>query len=79
MKILMSVFSSACIMPKIMFDEEPFVILLYKLIDVSDETAINSDIIDLVYKVKESYQNPERFVIPETFEELTQIIKSYQN
>lgn len=78
-KILMSVFSSACIMPKIMFDEEPFVILLYKLIDVSDETAINSDIIDLVYKVKESYKNPERFVIPETFEELTQIIKSYQN
>lgn len=73
-KILISVFSSACLNPKIMFDEEPYVILLYKLIDLSMLRNLNERSFNLVYKVKESYKAKNKFFIPETFEELSEII-----
>lgn len=73
-KILISVFSSACLNPKIMFDEEPYVILLYKLIDLSMITHLNERSFNLANKVKESYKSKNKFFIPETFEELSEII-----
>lgn len=73
-KILISVFSSACLNPKIMFDEEPYVILLYKLIDLSLLTNLNERSFNLANKVKESYKAKNKFFIPETFEELSEIL-----
>ena len=73
-KILISVFSSACLNPKIMFDEEPYVILLYKIIDLPRLWNLNERNFNLAYKVKESYKAKNKFFIPETFEELSEII-----
>ncbi|MGY4687977.1 hypothetical protein [Petrotoga sp. DB-2] len=72
-KILISVFSSACLNPKIMFDEEPYVILLYKLVDLS-MLGHNERIFNIAHKVKESYKAKNKFFIPETFEELSEIL-----
>lgn len=72
--VLISVFSTACLNPKIIFNEEPVVILLFKLIDFSPLIYINEFSFELAYKVKESYSRPDLFFIPESFEELKQIV-----
>ncbi|WP_407370233.1 hypothetical protein, partial [Carnobacterium sp.] len=74
-KVLISVFSTACLNPKIMFNEEPIVILLFKLLDLSTMTNFNKTTYDIAYNVKESYTS-KRFFIPETTEELEFILNS---
>jgi hypothetical protein len=69
--ILISVLSTACLNPKIVFNEEPYVILLYKLIELQ---GTDNAFLDIVLKVKNSYNNKNRFFIPETVEELMIIL-----
>ena len=74
-KVLISIFSSACLNPKIIFNQEPYVILLFKIIDISIFSHINETSFDIAYKVKKNYKNPNKFFIPETVEELQEILK----
>lgn len=69
-KVLVSVFSTACLSPKMMFDEEPIVILLYKLVDLHLMTNINQNTFAIADQVRAAYRQKERFMIPETLEEL---------
>lgn len=74
-KVLISIYSTACLNPKIIFDEEPYVILLFKLVDLSLLTPhLSRNSFDLAYKVKDSYINSNRLFIPETVEELQEIL-----
>ncbi|MGG1676529.1 hypothetical protein ACIFOT_12365 [Neobacillus sp. NRS-1170] len=73
---LISVFSTACLNPKIIFDEEPYVILLFKLVDITRLSHVNEQTFDIVYRVRDSYKNPNKFFIPETIQELKQILTS---
>lgn len=72
-KILISVFSTACLNPKIMFNEEPTVILLFKLLDLKTMTNFNETTFNIAYDVKKSYQS-NKFFIPENIAELKQIL-----
>lgn len=77
-KVLISVFSTACLNPKIMFNEEPIVILLFKLLDLRSMTNFNETTYDIAYNVKESYTS-KKFFIPETIGELEFILNNISN
>jgi hypothetical protein len=73
-KTLVSVFSTACLSPKMLFDEEPKVLLLYKLVDLHLMTNIHPQTFALAELIKQAYRRPERFMIPATMEELMRIL-----
>lgn len=74
-KLLISTFSTACFTPKILFGQEPFVILLYKLVCTNGE--VNYRTKRFLERVQENYQNKDKIIIPETYEELDRAIKYY--
>ncbi|MBR5407084.1 MAG: hypothetical protein IK111_05490 [Lachnospiraceae bacterium] len=68
-KTIMSIFSTACIYPKILYDDEPRVILLYKLIGF-DYTFFGEEMLSFVESVRELYRDKDRFFVPESWDEL---------
>lgn len=70
-KVLMSLSSTACFTPKLIFDEEPTVIFLYKIFLKKDFKAFDA----FVQKVRKLYRNQERFFIPQSVKELTTILE----
>ena len=72
-KILVSLFSTACFSPKLMYDQEPYVIFLYKLLRWKNPFAFDQE----VKKLKQSYRKPDRIMEPETLEEMIQCIDSF--
>ena len=71
-KILISYSSTAVATPKILFDQEPIVIVLTKLIKpITGEKNLFEDFFNAV---KRAYRNPKRFMIPSNMDELIQII-----
>ena len=76
-KILISFFSSACINPKNIFDQEPEIILLYKLMEKIDiEFQEKNDMID---RLKKLYRNPEKIHVPESLKDFEETIKKIIN
>ena len=75
-KTLMSIFSTACIYPKVMYDDEPRVIMLYKLIGM-DYTFFGKGMIGFVEGIGNLYKNKERFFIPESWDELEAYCKKH--
>ena len=75
--VLITLLSTATIMPKLLLDEEPQVILLYHLfrrLEGNDEDR------DRFFELtKETYRNPEAIRIPDTEEELEQIISEIKS
>ena len=69
--ILISFLSTALATPKLMFGREPYILLLYKLVDSSVDDVRIEEYYD---KLRELYSDPERIMIPETKEELMQDI-----
>lgn len=67
-QVLISAFSTACILPKLIFDQEPKVILTYKLYRNYPDSWKNGD--QIYYKIKKSYRRADDFWIPESKEEL---------
>lgn len=65
-KILVSLSSSACLSPKLIFDEEPIVIFLYKLFDLDRIEILE----ELFFKVKKQYTDPDRLFVPKSLDEL---------
>jgi hypothetical protein len=75
-KVLVSIFSTASLSPKMLFDEEPTVILLYKLVDLHLMTNINQNTFEIADKIRDTYRQKGKFMIPETLEELLGILAS---
>lgn len=65
-RILVSLSSTACLTPKLIFDEEPVVIFLFKLFPLKGY----ENVADLIFKVKELYREPNKICIPQNIEEL---------
>lgn len=68
-KTLITIFSTSCTNPKLMFDEEPRVIMLYKIMGV-DYSFFGKGLIDFVEGVGKLYRDKEKYFIPESWEEL---------
>jgi hypothetical protein len=74
-KVLISAVSTACLSPKLVFDEEPYVILFYKLMDAPIFQQSQKAYFDFAERVQADYRDKNRFFIPETEEELKQIVE----
>lgn len=66
-KLLVSIISSACITPKLIYDEEPHILYLYKLI-CGEELYPHFN--SLVESVKKLYREPEKIIVPKNYDEL---------
>lgn len=73
-KVLISGVSTACLSPKLVFDEEPYVILLYKLLRSPIFQESQKGYFEFAEKVQADYRQKDRFFIPETEEELVEIV-----
>lgn len=76
--VLISISSSACVLPKLIFNEEPYVIFLYKLIKERNDNYKKFD--KFVKEIKKIYVKKERVKIPNSEKELFEIINElYKN
>ena len=73
-KIIVSIYSTGAFTPKLLFDQEPKVIFLYKLL----RKYLISAAIDekLFINFKNSYRDKSRVMIPETISEFKEMLKS---
>lgn len=70
-KYQITIFSGSCVSSKLLFDEEPTVILLYKLLPV-DKSVWNQSLLNFSDDLGNQYRNRKKYFVPETFEEFEQ-------
>lgn len=72
-------FSTSGVSPKMWFDEEPTVILLYKLLPIDKKAwgAYEESLIDFMNKLGRTYVDKEKFFVPESFEEFEEYCKNH--
>lgn len=71
-KVLISIMSSACLTPKLIYNEEPYIVFLYNLSKETRDYA--PDFLKLVNKIKNIYDKPEKILIPNTIQEYKEMI-----
>lgn len=71
--VIVSFFSTGSFSPKILYDKEPYVIFLYKLLD---EDFLNAD--NVVLNFKSTYKKPEKVIVPESLEHLSDTLKNLE-
>ena len=74
--VLVSIGSTAAVTPKLLLEEEPYVIMLYKILEGK---RISKDFDQFFLYIKNYYSDSERFLIPENFEELEESIHIIKN
>jgi len=72
-KILISTFSTACVVPKMLFDIEPIVIFLYKIFQ---GIRVNNSSLDESFctAFRNTYKDKSRVLIPNSIEELKSLL-----
>ena len=75
-KVLISIFSTACFSPKQYLNKEPFIILTYKLMGTS--FLLDTQYLDIVTQIKNDYIHSNRVFIPQTMNELIDVLKYIQ-
>lgn len=73
--VLISAFSTAQFMPKIMADAEPMLIFTYRLLFDSLDDPFLKDFAALIDDFRKLYRASDRIYVPETFEELETIFE----
>ncbi len=73
-KVIISVASTAVATPKILFDQEPYIILLYKLLDLKNKNINQKDLDIFFTSFRKLYVHPERFMIPESVDEMVEYL-----
>lgn len=71
---LISAFSTACLLPKIIFNAEPKVVLLYRLYKRYPDIWKDGE--ELYLRVQKDYTNPNSFLIPSNQAELEEALRS---
>ncbi|MBR4461151.1 MAG: hypothetical protein IKS51_01000 [Erysipelotrichaceae bacterium] len=75
-KLIISIHSTACLTPKILFDKEPYVILLYRIVIEHDWKYF-----EMMEKVIEAFirkhRDPDKVMIPSTLEEYEECLKRF--
>ena len=75
-KLLISIHSTACFTPKILFDKEPYVLLFYKLCD--DKVTTRNERFDaFVDSFIEKYHDKSKVMIPENVDEFKTMIEQF--
>lgn len=75
-KLLISVHSTACFSPKMLFDMEPYVLFYYRL-GTQEATQVVPSFEKMVEDFRNSYRDPEKVMVPSTMEELEECLEVY--
>lgn len=77
-KLFISIHSTACLTPKLLFNKEPYLILFYPMIDkkVIEGNERFEKTMELFIK---QYKNPDKIMLPKTTEEFIECVKKYTN
>ncbi len=73
--LLISCFSTAAIMPKLLYDKEPYMIFTYKLFFQNPENEFWSGVESFLDKVNNLYTKRHAIYIPDSLDELIDIVK----
>ncbi len=76
--LLISVHSTACFTPKMLFDKEPYIILFYRLVDYK-VSFMNENYENTIKKFIKTYRDPEKIMIPENMDEFEECILKFIN
>ena len=80
--VFISPFSSIAFLPKFIFDKEPYIIFLYKLmkIDVDKFMSISNETLSkfIFDNLTNRYSDSRKIIIPETYEELDNFLFEYK-
>lgn len=71
-KILISIFSTACMSPKLDFNQEPFVIFTYKL--YGKKVSINDKYLVQINRLRNSYNDKSKIMVPSNVQEFEKIL-----
>lgn len=74
--VFISIFSTVGISPKLMFDQEPILIFLYKIINV--DMFVGREAFEFIERFAKIYTNTNKIFIPETFQELENILRTLE-
>ena len=77
-KLFVSIHSTACFSAKMLFDQEPYILLFYKLGDY-EVAHITDEFEAIVDKFAKSYRDPDKIMIPATKQEFIDCLKRYHN
>ena len=75
-KVLLSFFSTALFTPKMLFDQEPVLIMLYKVLGNTDDNELKDRFCSIL---ETTYKDHGRIFIPETREELYGILNALKD
>lgn len=75
--ILVAYYSTAQFMPKILKNEEPVLVFLYKIYREKQD-SVSDRFEKFIEEFRKSYANPERIVTPENLQELADILKYWK-
>lgn len=73
--ILISICSTAQIMPKVLYGKEPWLIFIYDMFSYKYNSTIRDNFIQIVKSIKEDYTKPNKIFVPKSETELDNIIK----
>lgn len=74
--ILVSVCSTTQIMPKILYNKEPWIIFTYKLCGIEGGYIFKTRFNPVIQKIKEEYYAKSKILEPESFKELEEMINT---
>ena len=74
--LLISIHSTALLTAKILYDKEPYVLFLYKIV-IRHDWPYYERMEEVVRRFKASYRDPEKIFIPETIEEYREDIDRF--
>ena len=76
-KILISIFSTTCMNPKLLLDVEPVVIFTYKITEIEKLDFFDEKYLGLINKLKLLYRDKSKVLIPESINELKKAVEKY--
>lgn len=77
-KVLISYYSAVCFTPKLLFDKEPVVILLFKMDNLPKSSMVSKKSEVFLKLFIETYKDKSRIFVPESYNELEKILIGIQ-
>lgn len=75
-KVLVSIFSTACMSPKLDFDQEPYIIFTYKL--YGDRFIIGDTYLDQIEQLQDRYADETRIAVPNDINDFVRILNTFK-
>ena len=75
-KLLISIFSTACMSPKLDFDQEPYIIFTYKL--YGNRFIIDDTYLGQIDQLRDSYADKTRIAVPKDINEFVLILNAFK-